>query len=137
MTDEKIPETVVVVEHEVLVRMEIAAYLRECGYKVIEVSNGDEALSLLEMRALGVDIVFSNIEMPGDMDGFRLSQWLRKNRPEVQIVLTGTINRAASEAVDLCEESHLPKPYDHQTVLDRIKKLLGAANAKRRHFPRP
>jgi CheY-like chemotaxis protein len=121
------PETVLVVEDEVLIRMEIAAYLRECGYKVIEVSNGDEALSLLEKHALRVDVVFSNVQMPGNTDGFKLSQWLRKNRPDVQIVLTGTINRAATEAADLCDESPLPKPYDHQTVVDRIKRLLGAA----------
>ena len=123
-------ETVLVVEHEVLIRMEIASYLRECGYIVIEVSNGDEALSLLERRALRVDVVFSTLEMPGSTDGFSLSQWLRKNRPEVQIVLTGTISRAASEAADLCEESPLPKPYEHQTVVERIKRLLGAATSK-------
>jgi CheY-like chemotaxis protein len=131
MTAQAIQETVLVVENEVLIRMEIAAYLRECGYKVIEVSTGDEAIHLLNKPALAFDVVFTNLEMPGETDGFKLSQWVRQSRPGIHVILTGTVNRAASEAADLCEDAPLPKPYDHQAVLDRIKRLLGAGAAKK------
>jgi len=49
--------------------MVISQYLRDCGYRVIEAANADEALIVLQRLEIGVDIVFSDIEMPGAMDG--------------------------------------------------------------------
>lgn len=119
-------DTVLVVEDEVFIRMVISDYLRKCGYRVIEAANADEALVLLQHPEVVVDVLFSDIEMPGSMDGFALSQWLRKNRPGVDVILTGTIPRAAEAASELCESSHLPKPYEPQVVVDRIKRMIAA-----------
>ena len=76
-------DVVLVVEDEVLIRMVIADYLRTCGYRVIEAASADEALVILQHTEFQVDVVFSDIEMPGSMDGFALSKWLRANRPGV------------------------------------------------------
>jgi CheY-like chemotaxis protein len=118
------PRTILVVEDEVLVRMVIADYLRDCGYKVIEAGNAAEALTVLQSSET-VDIVFSDVQMPGEMDGFGLAQWVRQNRPGLRILLTSGNARAAHTAGDLCEEGPLEsKPYQPQSVLARIQQLL-------------
>jgi CheY-like chemotaxis protein len=119
-------ETVLVVEDEVFIRMVIAEYLRSCGYKVIEAANADEALLVLEHVEIRVDVVFSDIEMPGSMDGFALSTWVHANRPELDVILTGSVPRSANAAAELCDSGPLPKPYEPQIVVDRIRRLIGA-----------
>jgi CheY-like chemotaxis protein len=121
------PETVLVVEDEVLVRMVIADYLRECGYRVIEAGSAAEAITVLTSPE-PVDIVFSDIQMPGEMDGFGLATWVRQNQPGLKVLLTSGNARAANVAGDLCEEGPLErKPYHPQTILARIQRLLGGA----------
>lgn len=118
------PQTVLVVEDEVLVRMVIADYLRECGYHVVEAGSAAEAIIVLESPE-PVDIVFSDVQMPGEMDGFGLARWVRQNRPNLKMLLTSGNARAADTAGDLCEEGPLEaKPYHPQTVLGRIQRLL-------------
>jgi CheY-like chemotaxis protein len=119
-----IGETVLVVEDEVLLRLIVAEYLRDCGYKVIEAADADEALVVLEQPDLRIDVLFSDIEMPGSMDGFALAQWTRANRPGLEVILTGTVPRAVNAAADLCDEGPMPKPYEPQSVHDRIRRLL-------------
>lgn len=117
-------QTVLVVEDEVLIRMVIADYLRECGYRVIEAGNAAEALIVLQSPE-PVDVVFSDIQMPGDMDGFGLATWVRQNQPWIKMLLTSGNPRAAQTAGDLCEEGPLErKPYHPQAILARIQRLL-------------
>src|SRR5262245_49678618 len=121
-------ETLLVVEDEVLVRLAICSYLRECGFKVIEAANAGEAMIVLQEAGLKIDLVLSDVEMPGTMDGFGLSQWLRVKRPGIPIILAGSPARAANAAADLCEAGPmLAKPYEPQLLLDRIRQLLAAA----------
>ncbi len=116
--------TVLVVEDELFVREPIAEYLRDCGYHVLEAADAREAISLVDASA-GVDVVFSDVRMPGDMDGFALAHWLRTHHPEVSVLLTSGYyavrNRggAAIEDVKLIE-----KPYSQAQVLRRIRALL-------------
>ena len=99
MSDEReIQQTILVVEDEVLVRMPIAQYLRDCGYKVIEASNADEAMQVLLHQETPVDVVFSDIEMPGTVDGFGLANWIREHRPGLNVLLAGTVPRAVKGA---------------------------------------
>jgi CheY-like chemotaxis protein len=56
-----------------LLRLVISEYLRDCGYKVIEATDADEAIVVLQQPQLAVDVTFSDIEMPGSMDGFVLA----------------------------------------------------------------
>jgi CheY-like chemotaxis protein len=114
-----------VVEDEILVRYVICDYLRECGYKVIEASSGDEALQVLQKASVRVDVVLSNVQLPGATDGFALARWVRVNQSGIGVILAGTISRAADAAAELCEEGPmLSKPYEPQAVVDRIKRLL-------------
>jgi DNA-binding NtrC family response regulator len=120
------PETILVVEDDVLVRMPIAQYLRDCGYRVIEAVNADEAMAVLSHQETAVDVVFSDIEMPGSVDGFGLAKWIREHRPGLDVLLAGTVPRAVESAKDLCEQGPIPKPYEAQTVRNHIRRLLAA-----------
>ena len=124
-----IQETILLVEDEVLVRMPIAQYLRDCGYRVIEAVNADEAMTVLLHKETVVDIVFSDIEMPGTIDGFGLSKWIREHRPGLDVLLAGTVPRAVENAKQLCEQGSVPKPSDAMMVHDHIKRLLAARKA--------
>jgi CheY-like chemotaxis protein len=134
VTDEASPplEVVLLVEDEILIRMVIADYLRHCGYRVIEATNADEAMIILQHNEIEVDVVFSDIDMPGSMDGFQLSKWLRANRPGVDVILAGTVPRAADAAGELCESGPLPKPYQPEHAADRIKQLMALRAARKR-----
>jgi len=118
------------VEAEVLTRLVIADYLRECGYSVHEAVRADEAVAILQSPEVSIDVVFSNVEMPGEMDGFGLTRWIRANKPGIEVILTSSIERSADVAATLCEAGPLlKKPYPSQDVVDRIKQLV--AKAKR------
>lgn len=122
--------TILVVEDEVLIRMAISQYLRECGYRVIEAANADEALQVLKSEN-PVDLVLSDIEMPGTMDGFGLAQWIRKNKDGVEVILVGSPERSAKTAGELCESGPtLAKPYEPQILLNAIRKQLGLQAAR-------
>src|SRR5262245_49587146 len=89
-------ETVLVVEDEVLIRATIAGYLRECEYRAIEATNGDEALAVLRQPGIAIDVLFSDVEMPGSINGYALAQWVRAHRPEITVVLVGSLPEAAA-----------------------------------------
>jgi CheY-like chemotaxis protein len=117
--------TILVVEDEVLIRLVIAEYLRECGYKVHEAAHADEAVAVLDAPEVSIDIVFSDVVMPGTMDGFGLSRWVRDNHPGIEVILTSGIDRSADIAGMLCEAGPLlEKPYEPHGVVDRIKQLM-------------
>jgi DNA-binding NtrC family response regulator len=120
-------ETILLVDDEILIRTVIAAYLRECGYKVIEAASADEAILVLMRPDIGVEIVFSDIEMPGSMDGFGLSHWVRANRPGLDVLLAGTLTKTADMAAQLCEDGPmLKKPYEPHVAVQHIRRLLAA-----------
>ncbi len=122
------PETILVVEDEVLIRLVISEYLRECGYKVHEAADANEAVAVLQSPDVSIDLVFSDVLMPGDMDGFGLARWIRDNRPMVRVMLTSSIDRSAEIAGTLCEAGPmLDKPYESHNVVTRIKQLLAKA----------
>jgi len=119
------PEIILVVEDEVMIRLVISQYLRDCGFKVIEAVNADEAIQILESPDVTVDVVLSDVAMPGSMDGFGLAQWVRKNKPDIGVILVGSPRGAADAAADLCESGPtLAKPYEPQIVVERIRRLL-------------
>ncbi len=119
------PQCVLVVEDEVVVRMSVAAYLRDCGYHVVEAKTADEALAVLGTQTK-IDVVFSDILMPGSMDGLALSRWLHRMQPQIKVLLTSAIVRSAEIAGQLWadETGMLPKPYDNDELRRRIETLI-------------
>lgn len=117
--------TVIVVEDDFLVRLAIADYLRECGFGVIECSSASEAVSVFKSTSFHVDVVFTDVQMPGNLDGFGLAQWIRTNKPDVKVICTSGVARKAEDAVALCGDGPLiRKPYVHADIERRIRELL-------------
>ena len=117
------PRTILVVEPDVLVRMVIADYLRDCGYKVLEGVSADDVVTVLS-AGKQIDVIFAEVQLTGSMNGFALAQWVREKHPAVDVILTSGVAQAAEKAGDLCDEGPLEKPYDPQEVHRRISRLL-------------
>jgi DNA-binding response OmpR family regulator len=114
--------TVIVVEPDILARMVIAEYLRECGYKVVEGATADDVQAVLG-AGREIAIVMAEIQLPGAMDGFALAQWIRSNHPSIDVILTSGVAKAADKAGELCDSGPLEKPYHPQEVVRRINML--------------
>jgi DNA-binding NtrC family response regulator len=116
--------TVLVVEDEPLVREPIAEYLRDCGYRVLEAGDADEAMHLVE-TVESVGVVFSDVRMPGEMDGFGLAKWMQARHPEVPVLLTSGYYAVPSLSEGPPGDVKLiAKPYSQRQVLGRIRDLL-------------
>jgi len=117
---------IVIVEPDVLVRHPLAEYLRECGYQVIEAIDAGEARKLLADGGVPIDVVMANVVAMGQ-EGFTLATWIRQNHPGVDVVMAGSVERAAEKAGDLCLEGPmLAKPFPHHRVLEEIRRLRAA-----------
>lgn len=114
---------VMVIEPEVLVRMSIADFLRECGYKVIEGVMAEDVETVLHSN-VPLNVVFAEVKLPGKIDGFALARTLRQTHPHIDVILTSGIAAAAEKSKDLCEEGPMKKPYRAEDVLARIRQLL-------------
>ena len=120
-------QSILIVDGDIISRHAIADYLRHCGYAVVEAANTDEALTALAELSLGVDIILCDIAAIGARSGFELAQWVRDNRPVLEVRLAGSLDVAARTAADLCETGpHLKRPYEPQAVVDYIKQLRAA-----------
>lgn len=113
--------TVLVVEDEVLIRLSIADELRNRGLQVLEASNAEEAIAILD-SALPVDLVFTDIRMPGRLNGVELSRYARERYPRIKLVLTS--GQRLDEYGEAGADVFLAKPYDMRTVVREIETLL-------------
>jgi len=120
-------EAVLVVDGDIVSRHAISDYLRHCGYAVVEAANTDEAMLALAERTLGIDVILCDMAAIGTPSGFDLAQWVRAQRPGLEVRLAGNADVAAKEAAALCAVGpHLARPYDRQAVVDYINKLRSA-----------
>jgi CheY-like chemotaxis protein len=114
--------TILIVEPDILVRMVVADYLRDCGYRVVEGVNADDVLAVLE-AGTKIDVILTEVQLAGSIDGFGLARQIRANRPDIDVILTAGASRAADKAGDLCDDGPLAKPYHPQEVVRRINVL--------------
>jgi CheY-like chemotaxis protein len=119
---------VLVVEDEVLVRSAVAEYLRMAGNLVVEAANAAEAIAVFA-AGVPIDIVFSDIQMPGAMDGIGLARWVYQHPPCIHVVLTSG-NADAFRATEVAELFFL-KPYRTAEVAIRIRSLLEEVRYKK------
>jgi CheY-like chemotaxis protein len=108
---------VLVVEDEVVLRMAVSAHLRDAGFVVIEAVDAEEAVELLHANH-NIRLVFSDITMPGAMDGDRLAEWIGDRYPEIRILLTSGITQRGRQAF-------IAKPYSFLELERRIEEMIG------------
>jgi CheY-like chemotaxis protein len=112
---------VLIVEDELLLRMNAVDIIETAGFEVVEAANADEAIEILEARR-DIGVVFTDIQMPGSMDGLKLVRAVRGRWPPIKIVATsGHIGVAQT---DLPEGGRfVPKPYSPGQVMDVLREL--------------
>ncbi|MGH6928217.1 MAG: response regulator [Dongiaceae bacterium] len=111
--------TVLVVEDDVLVRLDLAEELRARGVAVIEAGDAHQATKVLE-SGWRIDLVVSDVQMPGAMDGFGLAAWIWLRRPAVKVMLTSAHFQAARRAGLDGDATFVEKPYRTDAVASRI-----------------
>jgi two-component system, response regulator PdtaR len=114
---------VLIVEDDLSLRWPAAEYLRDLGYRVIEGASAEEAIAVL-CSGTRVDIVFSDINLKGELSGHSLSRWVEEHHPVLPLLLTsGSRNAAASVSLS-ATRSFVAKPYVLADVDHRLKDLL-------------
>jgi len=112
--------TVLLVEDEVLIRMAAGEHLRDAGFLVIEAANADEALEVAA-SAVCIDVLLTDVRMPGSRDGLALAGELKMRYPALTIFVTsGHVEAGVGASVS---HRFLRKPYD----LDQLVELMRAA----------
>jgi DNA-binding NtrC family response regulator len=111
---------VLVVENDVLLRLATARNLRDAGFEVIEAANPAEAIRILDH--IPVDVLFSDIDMPGNLDGLALAQWVHRTRSDTRIILTSDATMTLGDVKEYA--SFLRKPYAEKDVERLVRSVL-------------
>lgn len=119
-------QTVLVVEDEALIRFSIADEIRDAGFEVLEAANADLAIDLLESHP-EITILFTDIDMPGSMDGLKLSEAVRKRWPLVQIIVTSGHIKINAENLPVAGY-FFSKPYSSTKLISTMLSISGTDN---------
>ena len=112
---------VLIVEDEALIRLAAVMFVEDAGFEAIEAANADEAIVLLETRA-DIRIVFTDVDMPGSMDGIKLAAAVRKRWPPVEIIVTSGALEVGSD--DLPERGvFFRKPYNEREIVAEMHRM--------------
>jgi CheY-like chemotaxis protein len=114
-----LPQVILVVEDEALVRMDTVDSLREGGYFVQEAADAREAINSLQSRA--IDLLFTDINLGKGMDGVELAVWALTDRPGIRVLVT---TGAGRNALPQALEPILAKPYTVVELLKRVREAL-------------
>jgi two-component system, response regulator PdtaR len=118
--------TILVVEDEASVRLAISDYLTEQGFNVHQASGATGAIEMIALHP-EIELVFTDLAMPGDMDGLDLVDWLLKSRPGLPVIVAsgvwGRVGTMAeySRAASL---SYFIKPYPYEAVATKIRQVI-------------
>ena len=114
----KIP-AVLIVEDEPLVRLCAVETVEQAGFTVIEAANADEAIRILESRR-DIRVVFTDLHMPGSMDGLKLAHAVRNRWPPIKIIVTSGRERIAEQDLP-AGGRFIAKPYDPSEIKDALR----------------
>lgn len=113
---------VLVVEDSALIRMGAVDLVLSMGCEALEASDADGAIRILETRN-DIDLVFTDVQMPGTMDGIKLSHYIRGRWPPV-LLLVASGNAILEESSLPTGSKFLSKPYDDHAITDAMSLLL-------------
>ena len=115
---------VLVVEDHPLIRLSALDLVSSAGFDGIGVNSADEAIAILEGRG-DIRLVFTDVEMPGTMDGLKLAHYIRDRWPPVQLIVAS--GKAILEEKQLPHGSKFfPKPYDDDSIVQEITRMMGS-----------
>src|SRR3984885_6413334 len=124
-SSETIGKAVLIVEDESLIRMGAISPIEDAGFIVYEAASADEAISLLE-RHREIRLIFTDIHMPGSMDGLKLAHYVRGRWPPVKIIVTSGQMKARGEDLP-AGAVFIGKPYQAEDIALQVSKMLAEA----------
>lgn len=113
---------VLVVEDSVLIRMGAVDLVEAAGYDVLEAGDADEAIRILESRD-DIDLVFTDVQMPGTMDGIRLAHYIRNRWPPVRLMVASGLAILSESSLPLGSQ-FFAKPYDDHMITESMARML-------------
>lgn len=116
-------DIILVVDDQILIRMALANHLEECGYTVLEAENAADAIKLLQ-KHFEIAVVFTDVNMPGEMDGLGLAKWVIENRPRTAVMVAS--GHAAKDVAikELCGARAFTKPYSFDELTNHIQDVI-------------
>lgn len=112
-----------VVDDDVLIRMDAAAILVDAGYRTFEADSGNEAIRVLEDRAGDIVLLFTDVEMPGEKNGFALARHAEECWPHIEIVVaSGNVKPQPGDMP--AKATFIEKPFDEKAVHEHLRTHL-------------
>jgi CheY-like chemotaxis protein len=119
------PRIVIVAEDELIIRMMVAEALTDAGFHVIEVEHAEAALTILHSNASNIRAIFTDVHMPGSIDGLELARQASLHWPWIALLVAS--GRAQPQPAEMPAGSRfLPKPYQPAHVVSCIQDLVAA-----------
>jgi CheY-like chemotaxis protein len=113
---------ILIVEDEALIRMSAVHMLEDAGFATVEAGNADDAMKILELRS-DIRVVFTDINMPGTLDGMRLARWMRGRWPRIHLILTSGLTCPMDKDIP-ANGRFLRKPYSPEHVIAAIREFF-------------
>jgi DNA-binding NtrC family response regulator len=120
--------SVLLVEDEIMISNLVANCLSESGFHVHQVATADEALRYIRSGA-SIDVLFSDINLPGRMNGAELAEWARELRPEMPIVYVSGRHKLSEISPLVPRSLFVSKPYDPNDICALLTRLTGGRGA--------
>jgi CheY-like chemotaxis protein len=120
-----VPAVVLVVEDEMLLRMRAVDMVEDAGFTSVEAVNADEAVAILESRA-DIALLFTDIQMPGSMDGLKLAHAVHERWPPIKIILVSGQLRLANIEIP-ADSRFFGKPLEAEEMIAEMQSMIGHA----------
>jgi CheY-like chemotaxis protein len=127
-SEAKRPPIVLIVEDEILIRMDIGDELRDAGWTVFEAASGDAAIELLRSPIL-LDLVLTDVRMPGSCNGIALAEFVRRERPGVRVAVMSGDYVPNWQQRNLFD-AFFPKPVITELVAKRLLGLIKGTESR-------
>ena len=115
---------VLIVEDEPLIRLGAVYQIEDAGFKVYEAGSADAAIALLEVHK-EICLIFTDVDMPGSMDGLKLAHYVRGRWPPVKIIVTSGHVKVSQESLP-AGALFMPKPYESAVITHKIRAMIAA-----------
>jgi DNA-binding NtrC family response regulator len=120
---------VLVVEDCALIRFGAVEFLQDAGFSTLEANGADEAIKILEVSP-NIHVVFTDIDMPGSIDGLILSHYVNMRWPPVHLIIASGVPNAYKNDMPLGSK-FFPKPYSYTAVVNTIRSMLKSDSLRR------
>src|ERR1700712_3853893 len=123
-----VPPTVLIVEDEMMLRMRAVDLVEDAGFTPVEAINADDAINILESRS-DIELLFTDIQMPGTMDGLKLAHAVHERWPSIKIILvSGQLTLTDDDKP--VNSRFFGKPIDVKNMIAQMQEMIGKGSLK-------